>query len=362
MAGRLTSKFIETYFQDAEPQGFLSAQFRTPARNFHTSEQVEFDIVRSDEEVAIAIRSLQDGARYNHDDQYVNKELTPPVYKESASLSAFDLFGREPGDNPFMEPQYQANAMRRSFRKFRLLENKVRRAIELQASQVLQTATNTLTDQNGATVYEINFNPKATHFPTAATGWDESGADPIADIESLARVIRTDGKRRPDMLIFGATAWRYFSRNAEVREILDNRRINQANLEPQARGIEGATYQGFLWIENYRYEMYTYDGEYTHPQTSVGTRFIDDEKVVMMSTDTRLDLTYGAIPLIKRPAQEAMRFMPRQFASTRQGFGFTTNAYFSQNGEHLFVEGGTRPLCIPTAIDTFGCIDTNITP
>ncbi len=36
----------------------------------------------------------------------------------------------------------------------------------------------------------------------------------------------------------------------------------------------------------------------------------------------------------------------------------TTNAWFTPDNKHLKVSAGTRPLTIPTAIDTFGRIDT----
>jgi hypothetical protein len=41
------------------------------------------------------------------------------------------MIERQPGQNPFTNPNYGANAIRQSFAIFRKLENKIRRAIEL---------------------------------------------------------------------------------------------------------------------------------------------------------------------------------------------------------------------------------------
>ena len=36
------------------------------------------------------------------------------------------------------------------------------------------------------------------------------------------------------------------------------------------------------------------------------------------------------------------------------------NAWITPDDETMMVQAGTRPLLIPTAIDTFGCLDTAI--
>lgn len=36
------------------------------------------------------------------------------------------------------------------------------------------------------------------------------------------------------------------------------------------------------------------------------------------------------------------------------------NAWLEPNGEAITLEVSARPMCIPTAIDTFGCLDTGL--
>ena len=355
MSDKSTIALIDMYLEDASTPPFLSGFFRSPPQNFHTTEDIEIDIQRDTEEVAIVINDLSLPPNHNENTLYTNKRLKPPIYDEEGSITSFDMIQRQPGQNPFQNPSYAANAVQQSFAIFRKLESKIRRAIELQASQVLQTGSLSLINKAGVVVYTINFSPKATHF-TSPTAWAADGAtgDPLADIEALATIIRRDGKREPNKLIFGLGAHRRFLANTKVAARLLQTRGALIEAAPQARGA-GATFQGWVWAGHYKFEMWTYDGFYMHPQTAAFTPFVGDTKVIMLG-DGRLDLTYGAIPMIVAPDQRALPFLPPRISSQGAGLDLTTNAWVTPDGKRVMVSAGTRPLTIPTAIDTFGCI------
>jgi hypothetical protein len=355
MSDKSTIALIEMYLEESEAPLFLSGFFRSPPENFHTTEEVEFDVQRDSEQVAIVIKDLSLPPNHNESTLYTNKRIKPPIYDEEGAVTAFDMIQRQPGQSTNASPNYLANATRQAFQIYRKLENKIRRAIELQASQVLQTGQLTLIDKNGTSVYAVDFGPKGTHFVTP-TAWAANGAtgDPLADIESLGTVIRRDGKRVPNRLIFGLGAYGRFLANTKVKERLLQTRGALIEAAPQVRGL-GATFQGWIWAGHYRFEMWTYDGFYQHPQTGALTPFIGDNKVVMLG-DGRLDLTYGALPLIVPPDQRALPFLPARISSAGRGLDLTTNAWVTPDGKRVMVSAGTRPLTIPTAIDTFGCI------
>lgn len=355
MSDKSTIAMIDLYLEEASAPMFLSGFFRSPPNNFHTTEDVEIDIQRDDEQVAIVIQDLSLPPNKNENSLYSNKRFRPPIYDEEGAVTAFDMIGRQPGQNPFTNPNYAANAVRQAFAVFRKLENKIRRAIELMSSQVLQTGQLSLINQAGVAVYTIDFSPKATHF-TTPTAWavDGSTGDPLADLASLTTVIRRDGKQESKRAIFGAGAFQRFLANAKVQKALDSRRGVLAELAPTPRG-QGATFQGWVWVGHYKLEIWTYDGFYRHPQSGVFTPFVADNKVIV-NGDGRLDLTYGAIPMIVAPEQRAMPFLPPRISSAGGGLDLTTNAWVTPDGKRVMVSAGTRPLTIPTAIDTFGCI------
>lgn len=358
MSDNSTTRMISAYMQEATPPGFLSGFFQSPAQNFHNTEKVEIDVVREDEDVAVVVTDLAAGGRQNEINKYVNKGFTPPIYDEEGAITAYDMIKRQPGANPFADPNYGANAMVEAFRIFRVLENKIRRAIELMASQVLQTGILSLKDKTGTVLYTLDYKPKATHHVTVGTAWAANGStgDPLADVEALAIVVRRDGKRNPTKLVFGTTAWQRWLANAAVKERLRMDGLPIGQLAPQTRG-KGATFQGFIWIGSYRFEMWTYDADYKDPQSGILTPYVTADKVIMLSDGARLDLTYGGIPRIVEPDPRAMPFLPPRMSNSELGLDLSTNAWITPNGRSLMVSAGTRPLTIPTAIDTYGTLD-----
>lgn len=352
-----TKRMIDAYMERASAPLFLSGFFQSPPENFHRSKEVEIDIQREDEDIAIVIQDLTTGPRMNESNKYTNKKFLPPVLNEAGAINAFEMMERRPNQNPFQDPDFAVNAVLESFSIFRKLENKVRRTVELQASQVLQTGVVTLVNEAGAELYKLDYQANPLHFPNAGVTWGAGGADPYADVASLAELLRRNGKKNPHRLIFGMTAFQEFISDTKVKERLDNRAMAIGQVAPVARG-GGATFQGWIWIGHYKFEMWTYDGFYKHPQTGVLTPYIAADKVIMTSEGARLDLTFGAIPMFVSPDQRAMPFLPPRMSSGDRGLDLTTNAWVTDDGTNLMVSCGTRPLCIPTAIDTFGCLTT----
>lgn len=356
-----TSKvMLEAYKQDAAPTMFLAGQFKSPRQNFHNSEEVEIDIVRSEEDISIAITDLSTGARLNSEDIFTNKSFKPPVHKEAAPINAHTLLKRLPGQDPFMAIDFMVSAMERGVRVGKKLQQKILRAIEYQAAQVLTTGTVTLSDENGNAVYAINYAPKATHFPTASIAWSGSTSTKLADLAALANVIRSDGLGNPDLIIMGAGSYELLIKDTAILARLDNLRINGNGIVPLERLGNGGVYRGTIEIENYKYDIYTYGGRYKHPQTGASTAYVPDDKVIMRDSMGRMDATFGNIPRIGAPDPRIPAALVQRYSVPESMADLQMNAWVTQDGETLFVQAGTRPLLIPTAIDTFGCLDTGI--
>jgi hypothetical protein len=361
MSTQTTKVMIAMYEQEAEPTLFLSGMFQSPMQNFHNSEEVEIDIVRGEEEVSIAIQDLSTGARLNSGDIYTNKSFKPPIHKEAGPINAHNLIKRMPGQDPFQAVDFQANAVEKGMKLLRKLQRKILRAVELQSSQVLTTGTVTLTDDAGNAVYTIDYAPKATHFPTSSVAWDNASSTKLADIESLANVVRGDGLANPDMLIMGEESYELFIQDSDVLARLDNTRIEGNGVVPMDRMGNGGIFRGVIEIGNYRYDIWTYGGRYKDPQTGASTKYIPDDKVILRASSGRLDATFGGIPRISnRPDPRVPVGLLSRISVPGQALDVQLNAWVTQDDETMMVQGGTRPLMIPTAIDTFGCLDTGI--
>lgn len=362
MSDKSTKRMIKAYNQQAEPTLFLTGQFQAPAKNFYNSEKVEIDITRSGEDIAIVITDLSTGRRVDSTDIYTNKEFLAPVYSQEIALNSFDLLKRMPGSDPFADFSFRANIIKRMIDGMKLEDAKIRRSIELQASQILQTGKLILTDENGVALYQIDFKPKSTHFPTAGTTWGQVGADPYGDLNSLGEVVRTNGLMDPDLLEFGIDAFIEFQKDAEIRALLDNRRTNAGEIQRlQLRG-NGGTFRGTIDIGNYKYDMWTYGGRYTDPQTGNAVPYIDPGKVIMRASAGRLDATFGNIPNINKMFNEAPLIpeLPRRFSNRAGIMDMILNIWKNAAGTQLHGSVSARPLLIPTAIDRFGCLDTGL--
>lgn len=362
MSTKETVRMIEAYNSEAEPTRFLTSLFRSPAENFYNSESVEIDISRSDEEISIVITDLSTGYRYNSADLYTNKKFTPPIMREAGPLNAFDLMGREPGQNPFQNPNFQRNATRRAMDLFRKMEKKIRRTIELQASQVLTTGVITLTDENGAALYTVDFKAKATHFPTAGTAWT-GAADIAQDILDSSNVNRNDGLLDSDRLLMGEGSFEAFIKNADIRSRFDNRRIDNGTLPPIVTGqagTGGGQFRGTVDIGTYKYQVWTYGGRFINPDGGTKDLYLPNDKCIVMSSGSRLDATFGNIPQLVRPDRRVLPFLPGRMSNRNGRMDMITNAWVTADGEQLFVSVAARPLLIPTAIDTYSCISTGV--
>lgn len=345
---------IAAYIEEsATPPGFLSAMFQTPPQNYFNSETVEIDIQRNGEDIAIPIQDLSVKGRINEATLFTNKEFTPPIYEERFPVKAWEQMFRQIGNNPFESVDFMASAFNSMRSNMRRGEQMIRRSIELQAAQIFQSGTVTLTDSSGNALYAIDFAPKATHFVNAVTTW-ASSTTKLADIEALADVIRVDGHTEPDMLVFGARAWNRFIQDTAVQNALDNRRIDLGMIsQPLVRG--GGKYHGVLTVGQNTFQLWTYQGWYKHPQTSAATAYIDQDSVYMRGPG-RLDLVYGAIPQLVPPdPRVAPLTLGRMSAG---GVDMHTHAWLSEDERTIWGSVSARPLCIPTAIDTFGRIDT----
>jgi hypothetical protein len=207
-------------------------------------------------------------------------------------------------------------------------------------------------------LFGLDFQPKTDHFPTVGTTWHPAGSagTPLTDLSALGDTVRRNGKKIPNTLIFGKSAWQRFKINGQVLAELDKLNIHPGEIRPRV-AREGASFRGKMWIDHYEYELWMYDGACRLPGDADLTPYVDDDKVIMLCSEGRLDLTYGAIPSFVRPEERVVSVLPPTIFSEESGLHLTTNSYVTQDGKSLMVGAGTRPLTIPTAIDTFGCLD-----
>lgn len=357
MINNVATGWMALFRQMRSPTGFLQSFFRMRPGNAYNGSKVQVEVVRNGERLAIPVKR---GTGPNMNDASLStvKEFTPPAYNEGFPADVEELVERMEGNDPYTDANtsYAAKLMAKLMSYFRLGTDMIGRGVELQAAQILQTGKLSLTDAAANVRYELDFLPKATHFPTVGTGWGAAGSTKLQDLQDLAKVIRADGKVNPDTLIFGARALDRFLSDDDVQKKLDNVRIDIGQVRPR-QAMGGATFYGFVWVGAYRMEMWTYPEGYDAPAGS-WTEYVDTDKVVMLSSSTRFDRTSARVPLPLGPDPRVASLMPGRLTDAGMDMDVTPNLYCTPNGKQLMAEIESRVLLVPAQIDGFGCVLT----
>jgi hypothetical protein len=355
----ILTKIIALFNQepDIKKMGFLSSFFKTPPDGFTDSEFMEYDITRSGTETAPVVRNLSTGAVTIVEDAFTNKNVPFPVYALDSPVNIAKLMSRQPGESAYQEEKinWLGRLSRILVRQFARMTRMIRNSIELQAAQVLQKGTLILTDENGIPTYELDFKPKATHFPEAAVSWDDENADILGDIEALADVIQADGFCDVATLILGRSAWKAAYKNAEFREAVKKDNLGMGDLNPNLIG-KGAKFMGFLHIGAYRFDLYIYNATYTPWGETTPIHFIDPNKVIFLPDVSELDFRriFGGIPNIKVDAVFDPIFGGK--IPIDNEYDFRARVYFDEPKETYVGEIKSRPATIPVSIDRYGCL------
>jgi hypothetical protein len=355
----ILTKIIALFNQqpDIKKMFFLATFFKTPPNGFTDSEFMEYDIVRSGNMAAPVVRNLSTGAVTIVEDTFTNKQVPFPVYALDSPVNIAKLMHRQPGESAYQDEKinWLARLSAILVRAFSTMTLMIRVSIEMEAAQVLQTGTLTLTDENGKPTYELDFKPKASHFPEAAVSWEDEDADILGDIEALSDTIQADGFVDITMLIFGKRAWKAAYKNAEFREAVKKDNLGMGDLNPQLKD-KGAKFMGYIHVGAYRYDLYIYNAIYTPWGATTPVNYVDPNKVIFLPDIENLDFRriFGGIPSVKVDAV----FDPIFGGKIPIGneYDFRGRVYFDDPKDTYVGEIKSRPATIPVSIDRYGCL------
>jgi hypothetical protein len=356
-----TTQMLRLYRQvpNIDKNMALTSFFTTTGEDITNADTVEIDIERTDEHVAPVLKDISTGSYIVSQDIYTGKNFKPPAYSLKTPFNAYDLFNVDAGMTEYENEDFQTKLRTRTLKSWVKLTNMIKRGIEIQASQILQSGTVDLPGKDGVTgVYQLDFKPKTTHFPTVSTAWSNAAADIIGDLDSLGDVIRDDGLVDPEHVIMDALSWRNFIKNTEVLNLIDKRNIYDVAVESDLKS-NGLKSRGFLKIGQYEYQLWTYNGKYKDPATGNKLGYMQDNKVIMTASLSDLDFrkVFAGVPTIIDSDPRFSPFMPSRVV-VPGAFSFKPRVYIDENEETLFTEVKSRPLLIPTSIDRYGCLTT----
>lgn len=339
-----------------EKMGFLSSFFKTTPDDFTDSELVDIDIVREGEFVAPVLTDVSNGATIVSNDIFTGKQVRPPIYSLANPVGLWDLLNRQPGETEYENSGNWFGRLCARLKRGLVLEyGMIKRSIELQAAQVLQDGTVSITDEHGNEAFTLDYKMKASHKKTVSTKWDQTGANPLADLEDMCDSVREDGLVDASMAIFGKKAWNSFIKNADVQNAVKKDALGLGNLSPRLMD-KGGKYMGYIELGAYRVDLFTYGGRYTPFGTTSSNTYIDPKKVIVTASEEDLDfrLVYGGVPSL--PMQEPFASVVPEEVTYGDSVRFNNRVYTDIPKNKHFAEATSRPLCVPVSIDRFGCM------
>jgi len=348
--GLFTQNLIALYKELPRPTAFL--------RSFFTASEsgtkfVSIMVQRGSESIAVDVLRGTQGRR-NTMDRSSQKVFQPPYYREyfdATDLDFYDrLFGQVGGE---VNERTFAEWINEVAEKLQLLQDKIERSIEKQCADVFLTGIITLTSGDN-----IDFKRKAASLVDlgAAAYWDQGTSDPIVDLTAAGNFLREEGKSMDGTydIIMGGPTLNAFLDNTVIKERADIRNYHLDNILTPQRNAVGATFHGEVSAGSFRFRIWGYPQVFETTPFGAKTRYIDDNKAVVVPPNPNFRLAYAGVPHIIRDVRNAE--FP-EYISTSPG-QFHVGNYVDQRSEVHIFDIKSAPVAIPLAVDQIYTMQT----
>lgn len=237
-------------------------------------------------------------------DGFQSHEYTAPLIAPSIPLSIEQLGERVFNESIVSDMTPQEKEAQHLANDIKKLDGMITRTEEYMAARTLLENTYTIKQYvNGygtalAQPFSINFfgegfnSNQAVYIP--GTPWTTSATTLLSDIAAMCRMLKKKGLPATDV-IMGSQAADVFLRNTEIREVLDNRRMQLVSDAVSPTELApGATYIGRFNANGNVVDIYCYDATYIDDATGTETYFFDVDKIVVTAKNMGR-IAYGAI-------------------------------------------------------------------
>lgn len=287
-----TKKLIAVYKERTTPTAFLRSFFMVKESN---TKQLSIEVQRGTEKIAVDVERGTEGKR-NSFSKSSEKIFVPPYYREYFEATELDFYDRLFSENGTVDEVTFATWVETVIEKLQLLQDKIERAYELQASQVLETGIVTL---NAGT--NIDFKRKAASLVAynAANDFAINTVDPAKVLEAGATFIRTKGKSVGNIfnVIMGGAVLNAMMNNTIFKAKLDLRRVDLGEIRQPQRDAMGGVLHGEISGGAYRFRIWTYP-EYYDTATVENNLYVADKKLIILPENPKFVMGFAAVPRV----------------------------------------------------------------
>jgi len=312
-----------------------------------TAKQVGVEVRRMNELVAADVQRGSSG-NLNDTSLSTTRQYVPPYFNEYFDLTSIDGYDRLFGESGFIDERQMGEIAALGAQEMAVQTEKIKRAIEIQHAQVLETGIVTM--RNGD---NVNYRRQATSLVNIGQGettlfWDGTNAAILKNIEDGCAFIRQEGKHAGGtyVMIMGSAAFNAMKNDDKVLAVWDNRRLNNADVRmPQLREATGATFHGTISAGDYMIELWTYPQYYTNDQ-GANIRYWPENKVALVPPVSNITTKFAGLPLVNKPNQT----FPQGFVSM-VGEKFSMYDYVDPRYNTHNFHVRSAPLAVPVVVD-----------
>lgn len=228
-----------------QPQSFLLDRFFPNVQTEPNSLEIHFDVDESKPQIAPFVSPLVAG-KIMKNDGFTTKSFRPAYVKDKRRFDGQGPLRRRAGERigGSMTPA-QRQAAHIALTQARQLQALTLREVVM-ATEILTTGKVTISGEKYPTrVVDFGRDPGHTLVLGAAVEWGDAGVSPLDNLDSWLGTIQTNSGASGTTVVMDPLAWGLFRKDAEVKELLDNRRIELTrNGTPLQVGMLGNRKQG----------------------------------------------------------------------------------------------------------------------
>jgi len=324
---------LKALLQNFKPTTFLLKTFFSRNTTFDT-ESVDIDLRKGKRRVAPFVRPRSGGKTVERDG-FSTKTYTPPLVAPQTVTTAEDMQKRTPGETIYGdEKSPEQRAAERLGEDMADLDDMISRREELMAAQALFNGEIVLYAPDEGIDDTMNFGMTNTAL-SGSSLWSDSGADPLADLSSLASQMRKNSGYSPTMGIFGTDAMEAFLNNAAVIKAMDTRRVDMGQIQPRELP-GGVSYIGHIARPGVDIDLYSYD-EWIYDEVSgKDVALVPAKKIFLGNPASRYEMLYGAVANVKMGVVAAPR---------------VPWSWVENDGSARYLRISARPLPVPMDVD-----------